>query len=427
MLRMKFNVLTIFPKMFERAYQDGQGVVAKSILKGHIAVNPVDIRNFANDKHRSTDDYPYGGGHGLVMKVEPVVLAVESISSVEKTRTIMLDPRGKVFTAKVAQDYATSLQNGEYESLTFICGRYEGLDERAYDLVIDETLSIGDFILTGGEVAAMVAIESIARHKSGVLGDEMSATEDSFSNNMLEQPHYTRPWTFRGLSVPDVLKSGNPLLIDAWKEEMQQSVTRKQRPDLIRQRGRGLTEKLDIYVGLMHYPMVDKRGDIVGTSLTNMDIHDISRSCITFDVSRYFIVNPQAAQQEVAMRVTKHWKEGAGLAYNANRSEALERTDVVSSLFECISYIRTTTGKKPFIVLTTASGDYDFKAPYEIVCDAHDAEAPVLLLFGTGWGFHESVFQMADAVVSPINGRGSYNHLSVRSAVAIMLDRFVNF
>lgn len=424
---MKFNVLTIFPKMFQRAYEDGNGVVAKSVLKGDVVVNPVNIRDFANDKHHTTDDYPYGGGHGLVMKVEPVVLAVESIAQGERTRTVMLDPRGRVFTAEVAQGYAKLLTEGAYDSITFVCGRYEGLDERAYDLVVDESLSLGDFILTGGELAAMVAIESIARYKRGVLGDEMSAEYDSFSNNMLEQPHYTRPWEFRGLAVPDVLKSGNPVLIDAWRSERQVSVTKARRPDLIRSNGRNLVSKLDIYVGLMHYPMVDKCGDIVGTSLTNMDIHDISRSCMTFDVSRYFIVNPQASQQEIALRVTKHWQQGAGLAYNSNRSEAFERTSVVSSLFECIAHIRTKTGRNPLIVLTTARGNYDFKEPYEVVCDAHDADAPVLLLFGTGWGFHEAVFEMADAVVSPINGRGNYNHLSVRSAVAIMLDRFINF
>ncbi|MCD8493515.1 MAG: tRNA (guanosine(37)-N1)-methyltransferase TrmD [Geovibrio sp.] len=294
----RYNILTIFPKMFESAL--AFGVVSKAADKGILEINPVDIRECAYDKHRSTDDCQYGGGHGLVMKAEPVVESVRAVKAKDpSTRVIMLDPRGRTFDQKEAERLL------EYDSLTFICGRYEGVDERIYDLVADESLSLGDFILTGGELAAITIIDAVARLIPGVLGDENSPVEDSYSTGLLEYPHYTRPAEYEGLSVPEVLMNGNHAEIDRWRREQSLKLTFDRRPELLRKaplndHDRAFLRKLTLdkiksrrlYVALLHYPMKDKEKDVVATSITNMDLHDISRSCTTYGVRKILCSHP---------------------------------------------------------------------------------------------------------------------------------------
>jgi tRNA (guanine37-N1)-methyltransferase len=413
--------------MFETPF--AQGVVAKAIDKGILELNPINIRDCAYDKHRTTDDCQYGGGHGLVMKAEPVVESVRRVKENDpSTRVIMLDPRGKTFTQKEAERLY------EYESLTFICGRYEGVDERIFDLVVDESLSLGDFILTGGELAAMTIIDSIARLIPGVLGDEKCPVDDSFSTGLLEFPHYTRPAEYEGLSVPDVLMNGHHGEIDKWRREQSLKLTFERRPELLlkaslNDQDRAFLRKLTLdkiksrrlYVALLHYPMKDKEKDVVATSITNMDLHDISRSCTTYGVRKYFVVTPLPAQREIASRVIDHWLEGYGAVYNANRKQAFMGTALKDSLVEVIEEIERIEGQRPRIVATTARTDRA-NISYPQLAQA-SLEQPCLLMFGTGWGFTEDVFRMADNILQPIDGTGEFNHLSVRSAVAIILDR----
>jgi tRNA (guanine37-N1)-methyltransferase len=423
-----YNILTIFPKMFESPFS--LGVVSKGIEKELLAVNPVDIRECAFDKHRTTDDYQYGGGHGLVMKVEPIFESVKTLKGKDPdTRIIMMDPRGKKFTQADAERLL------EYDSLTFLCGRYEGVDERVYDLVVDESISLGDFILTGGELAAMTIIDSVARLIPGVLGDENSPVEESHSEEgLLEYPHYTRPYEYEGLTVPDILTNGHHAEIDRWRRERSLQLTAERRPDMLakaplKDQDRAFLRKLQLdkrasarlYVALLHYPMKDKEKDVVATSITNMDLHDISRSCTTFGVKKYFVVTPLKAQREIASRVIDHWLEGYGATYNANRKEAFMGTELMESLSEVIEAIEQAEGAKPRIIATTARSDRA-NLSYAQLAEASLNE-PCLLMFGTGWGFTEDIFKLADNILQPIDGAGFFNHLSVRSAVAIILDR----
>ncbi len=425
-----FNILTIFPDMFDSLLSFG--VVSKAIESGIIQINSVNIRDYAKDKHRVTDDYQYGGGQGLVMKPEPICEAVFDIKEKTDTRVILLDPRGKTFNQAKAEELA------DYDNLTFICGRYEGVDERIRELVVDEEISLGDFILTGGELAALTIVDSVARLIPGVLGDELSPVEESFSSGLLEYPHYTRPAEYRGLKVPDVLTSGHHGKIDRWRLEQSIKITLQNRPDLLK--NKTLTEdevdilqefqitpeknKSKLYVGLLHYPMYDKQKDVVATSITNMDLHDISRSCRTFGVINYYVVTPLDAQRDIAHRVLNHWQEGYGSTYNPNRKEAFDNTLIRSSLLEVIDEIEKEQGEKPVLIGTTAKkvkATIDFDELKELSYDK-----PVLMLFGTGWGMTSNLFELMDYVLGPIEGAGDFNHLSVRSAVAIMLDRFVN-
>lgn len=422
-----YNICTIFPAMFDSVFD--KGVLSRAIEQGVIRINPMDIRAYTHDKHRTTDDYQYGGGVGLVMKPEPICECVEAVKASGPTRVILLDPRGEKFIQRTAERLAA------YDSLTFICGRYEGVDERVRDLVVDEALSIGDYILTGGELGAAVIIDAVARLVPGVLGDETSADEESFTTGALEYPHYTRPAEYRGLGVPEALLSGNHAGILRWRAEQSLFQTRKYRPDLLPYGDLSEEQRTEVYeatatpkgrslklaVALLHYPMRDKQGDVVCTSVTNMDLHDISRATATYGVTRYFVVTPLESQRQIASRVIEHWMTGYGASYNSNRREAFTRTELCDSLLCAIKECEEMWGEKPLIVATTAKSE---RADISAEALGTLAETkPALLLFGTGWGFVQEIFDMADYVLEPVLGASDFNHLSVRSAVAILLDR----
>lgn len=224
---MKFHVLTLFPGMFA-------GPLSESILKraqenGLLEVALHNIRDYAFDKHRTTDDYPYGGGAGMVMKVEPLAACIEAArSSAPRAKVVLTSPRGKVFNQDMARELAAE------QELIIICGRYEGIDERVRELFVDYEVSIGDYVLTGGELAAMVLVDAVARFLPGVLGSADSAEDESFTAGLLEYPQYTRPPEFCGLQVPDVLLSGNHGEIARWRRQQALLRTWQSRPDLLR-------------------------------------------------------------------------------------------------------------------------------------------------------------------------------------------------
>lgn len=224
---MKINVLTLFPEMFQSL---GHSIIGKAIENGHIALNIVNFRDFANNKQKHVDDYPFGGGAGMLLKIEPLVEALEATTTipaqVPKQRVVLLDPAGDRFTHEKAKLLASA------EEVTFICGHYEGYDERIKHFITDE-ISLGDYVLTGGELGAMVMIDATARLLPEVLGNEESSVTDSFANGLLEHPHYTRPREYRGMVVPDVLISGNHQLIEEWREKESLRKTLLRRPELL--------------------------------------------------------------------------------------------------------------------------------------------------------------------------------------------------
>jgi tRNA (guanine37-N1)-methyltransferase len=225
-MRMRLEVLTLFPDMFSSPLRES--ILGKAIEKGLIQIRTVNIRDFSLDKHQVVDDTPYGGGQGMVMKVEPVGRAIESVKSQDPSaRVIYLTPQGKPFSQDLARRLSTQ------PHLILLCGRYEGVDERVRELFIDEEISIGDYVLTGGELAAMVLIDAVSRFIPGVLGCDRSAEEDSFFNSLLEYPQYTRPFDFRGSCVPEVLVSGNHSAISLWRRREALRRTSLRRPDLL--------------------------------------------------------------------------------------------------------------------------------------------------------------------------------------------------
>lgn len=221
---MHFDILTIFPKYFDVL---NYSLLGKAIEDGKFSVNVADIRDYSLDKHRKTDDAPYGGGAGMIMTPDPIVRAIEAVDPLHEARRIYLSPRGATLRQKKVESLAKE------ERILLLCGDYEGIDERVIELCIDEELSIGDYVLTGGELPALVLVNCVARYIDGVLGSSESTEEESFSAGLLEYPQYTRPEEYRGLRVPDVLLGGNHNDIQNWRREKSLEITMRRRPDLL--------------------------------------------------------------------------------------------------------------------------------------------------------------------------------------------------
>lgn len=224
---MNFYVMTLFPEMIEQGLNTS--ITGRAIKNGVISLNAVNIRDFTKDKHRHVDDYPYGGGAGMVMQPQPVYDCYSEITKNmdKKPRVIYMTPQGKVFTQAVAEELSKE------ENLIFLCGHYEGIDERVLEEIVTDNLSIGDYVLTGGELPAMVMIDSIARLVPGVLNNDESAQYESFQDGLLEYPQYTRPAEYHGRKVPDVLMSGHHVNIERWRREKSIERTYLRRPELL--------------------------------------------------------------------------------------------------------------------------------------------------------------------------------------------------
>jgi len=223
---MKVDVLTLFPEMFSGPLD--VSIVRRARASGLLEFQVHNLRDFTHDRYQTVDDRPFGGGPGMVLKPEPIFEAVEKLAN-DQTRVILTSPAGRPFQQDTAQELA------KCEHLLFICGSYEGVDERVREALVDDEISIGDFVLTNGGLAAIIIIDAVTRLLPGALGDDQSAEQESFSNGLLEYPHYTRPAEFRGMKVPEVLLSGHHAEIEKWREQQAQARTAERRPDLLGQ------------------------------------------------------------------------------------------------------------------------------------------------------------------------------------------------
>ena len=221
---MKIDILTLFPEMFS-ALQES--ILGRAQKEGKIQINIVNIRDYSEDKHLKCDDYPFGGGAGMVMMPQPIGSAIESLDPEHKARRIYMSPKGEVFRQQKVFELLS------YEHLILLCGHYEGVDQRVIDLFIDEEISIGDYVLTGGELPAMVLADCISRYVDGVISAS-SLVDESFSENLLEYPQYTRPQEYKGIPVPEILRSGDHGKIDAWRRDRAIELTKARRPDLLK-------------------------------------------------------------------------------------------------------------------------------------------------------------------------------------------------
>jgi len=230
---LKVDIITIFPEYFREAFE--YGIIRRARAAGLVNIQPHDLRAWTSDRHKVVDDRPFGGGDGMVLKPEPIFAAVESLAGARRRddvaapkRVVLLSPQGKPFMQSLAAEFA------KCDQVVLICGRYEGVDERVTDALVTDEVSIGDYVLSGGEPAALVVVDAVVRLIPGALGSETSATTESFSERLLDYPHYTRPPEFEGMRVPDVLLTGHHAEIERWRREAAEAKTKRNRPDLLK-------------------------------------------------------------------------------------------------------------------------------------------------------------------------------------------------
>lgn len=425
---MRFTILTLFPEFFESPLSCG--MLAKGERGGQVSYSLVNPRDFAEDRHRTVDDRPYGGGPGMVMQCDPLARALESVE--RPGRVLYLSPRGR----RLDQGFAREL--AREEALTLVCGRYEGVDQRFLDLFGVEEVSVGDFVLNGGEAGALCLVEAVARLVPGFMGKDESADEESFSSGLLEYPHYTRPEEYRGLRVPDVLLGGDHKAIAKWRREQALELTLSRRPDLLgearlgeddvavlrRARAAGKCRRLakNLYLALLHAPVVNKFGHTVSTSLTNLDVHDIARVSRTCGLGGYYIATPLTDQRKLLDRLVAHWLDGPGSRVNRDRSEAFGAIRAATDLDEIVRDLTARCGQAPVVVATSAK---DQGAMTVGQVRERLADSPVLLVMGTAHGLAPEIIERADGTMRPVRYLSGYNHLSVRAATAMIVDRLL--
>lgn len=425
---MKIDILTLFPEMFAPLKAS---MMRRATEKALVDIDVTNIRDFADNPHLA-DDLVYGGGAGMVLKPEPIMAALRHLGYQTGDTVLVTAAAGSPFRQETAAKLAQA------KRIFIIAGHYEGIDQRVVTLTQAEEYSIGDYILTGGELPAMVMTDSIVRLLDGVLGDATSLEEESFNEGLLEYPHYTRPPLYEGLAVPAALLSGNHQQIAAWRRQQSLRRTWQMRPDLIaklpltaeerNQTGtweRAGRARSRFYLALVHYPVLDPKGRTINTSVTNLDIHDIARLAATYGAAGYFIVQPGAEQKALTEELLAYWTTGHGSYVNPDRKEALSRVQVVDSLTDATTAIQRATGAAPRTVGTSAKirpGMIDFAELRAKFCREENV---YLLVFGTGHGLTDETLASLDYLLRPISGRSGYNHLAVRSAVAIVLDRLL--
>ncbi|WP_243438372.1 tRNA (guanosine(37)-N1)-methyltransferase TrmD [Fundidesulfovibrio soli] len=421
---MRFNILTLFPEFYDSPLSCA--LLGKAVEQGIVDFNLVNPRDFATNKHRTVDDRPYGGGPGMVMMLDPLAGALRSLEA--PGRILMLSPRGKPMSQALARELAAE------PALTVLCGRYEGIDERLLELYPIELVSVGDFVLSGGESASLCLIEAVSRLLPGFMGKEESGDEESFSHGVLEYPHYTRPEVYEGLGVPPVLLGGDHAKVARWRREQSLEQTMARRPELLAEarldpRDRAHLAALrrtlpgrNLHVALVHGPVMNKMGHTVTVSLTNLDLHDIARISRTYGLAGFFAVTPLEDQQALAATLLGHWTGGAGGKGNPDRAEAFGMVRVVSTLEDAVAGVTESCGQEPLVLATSARPDGALTPGG--VRQALE-ERPVLLVLGTGSGLAPEALALTHGLLAPVRPYGGYNHLPVRAACAILLDRIL--
>ncbi|MDR3641714.1 MAG: tRNA (guanosine(37)-N1)-methyltransferase TrmD [Humidesulfovibrio sp.] len=434
---MRFTVLTLFPEFFAGPLSCAQ--MARAREAGLIDVALVNPRDFSNNRHQHVDDRPYGGGPGMVMQPEPLASALATVP--EPGRRIVLTPSGAPLTQALARELA------QENALTLVCGRYEGIDERLLESEGLEPVCVGQAVLNGGEAAALCLMEAVARLVPGFMGKEESGFDESFSAGLIEYPHYTRPEVYQSLEVPETLRSGSHARIAKWRREASLLRTLERRPELLQEAPldgadynflRAVEKPAalgrSLFLCLLHHPVLDKAGKPGTVSLTNLDIHDMCRVSRTYELAGVLLATPLEDQRELGQRLLTHWTDGAGGRANPDRAQALRLGRMVQGLDEAIGWVTGQAGRAPKVVATCARTSYrpgrsrkERLIAFTPVPTVRGwlREDPVLLVLGTGHGLAPAVLERADAIVSPVRGFSAYNHLPVRAAAAILVDRLL--
>jgi len=424
---MRIDILTIFPSLFDSFL--GESLLAKAIKKKIVDVRVHDLRDWSADRHRKVDDAPFGGGAGMVMTPQPIADALEELSKEGAAKKILLSPRGRLFTQEKARELS------KIDRIILVCGKYEGVDERIGRHYVDEEISIGDYILNGGEVAAMTLVESLFRLLPGAIGKKESLETESFEEGLLEYPQYTRPEEFRGERVPEILLSGHHEKIKKWRREKSLEITKSVRPDLWKKQAAKTVSgaRINFSIALVHDPVVGKSGETMVSSITTLDIHDMARIGKTYGARAVYIVTPVLDQKLMVERIIGHWLGDEAQQAGSPRRSALTAQAGVRRV-EALSLIKAVpsvedaaadAGKRANVVkllATSASADAGAITPDGFATAAGEADEWIIM-FGTAYGLAPELLNKADRRLASVLGRGEFNHLPVRAASAIILDR----
>jgi tRNA (guanine37-N1)-methyltransferase len=427
---MKISVISVFPDLY-KPFLD-TSLVKKAQENKLVDIQMTDFFSGVEPKER-IDAPTFGHGAGMLIKPDVVQRVIEKT---EESRgpsfKIFFSPQGKKLTQKVLNSIFQKSEQCQH--IMLIPARYEGMDARVEEHYADEIISVGDFVLMGGDIPAMMFLEGFMRFIPGVIGKPESVQHDSFTGPFVDYPEYTEPVVWNNMAVPDVVRSGNHNALKQWRQNQAINRTIMNHFDWLRsypldsdQRRLVLENMPNHYIALLHSNVVLGDQDKVGTtSVTSLDIHDIARSSKTYGIKKFFVVTPLKDQQKIVGTLLDFWQTGYGSEYNKHRHEAIKEVTLVAELEQVKQKIYEIEGQYPLVIATSARelshtqrvSFYDHQKVW-----AH--KKPILFVFGTGKGLSDEFLTACDYILLPVVGLTSFNHLSVRSAVAIILDRWL--
>ncbi|MBN2267015.1 MAG: tRNA (guanosine(37)-N1)-methyltransferase TrmD [Candidatus Babeliaceae bacterium] len=428
---MKISVVSLFPELYEpfRA----TSLVQRAQDAGLLSVDVRSLFSFCAPKERA-DGPIFGHGPGMVLRPEVIERAVDASEEIHGPAfKIFFSPHGTALDQPLLENlYARIAERGGHSLL--LPARYEGVDARVEEEYADAVISVGDFVLLGGDLPAMMLIEGIIRLIPGVVGKAESVECESFAGPFVDFPHYTAPVIWKRREVPEVLRSGDHAAQEKWRLKQAIDRTVKHHFSWVRSHETNPKERREVlraipphYAALMHTGVLVQQGVEGESSVTSIDIHDIARSSRTFGMKNYFIVTPLIDQQKIVDKLLGFWQAGEGVSYNPLRHEAVSLARLAKSLDEVVAMIEEQEGKKPLLIATSAkSGVAQLPViTYDSQETVWQQDRPVLFLFGTAQGLGDSILARCDYLLPPIEGFAPYNHLSVRSAAALIFDRWL--
>lgn len=425
------SILTLFPDLYEAFLNTS--LLKKAQENDLVKFDLQSFFSFAKPKER-IDAPAFGHGAGMLIKPEVVQKAVDSSEQkFGKSFKIFFSPQGKQLDQTLLKELYTKVQDKDHVML--LASRYEGMDSRVEEFYADETISIGNFVTMGGDIPAMLFLEGLLRYFPGIVGKTSSVEEDSFSGAFVDYPSYTEPVDWNSMLVPEILRSGNHALIEKWRLDKAAKKTVLAHFQWLREYPLNKSEKdtaknyiPNHYVALMHSDVLVGSGQEGTTSVTSIDIHDIARSSATYGIKNYFIVTPLKDQQKIVSKLLYFWQQGFGYEYNQKRFKAVKDVVLKDALVEVVEEIKQKEGKEPILISTSAKRVLDGSGKIVSYFDQSKVwslDRPVLFIFGTGQGLTQELLEKTDFLLKPIEGFSDFNHLSVRSAVAIILDRWL--
>lgn len=448
---MNISIVTVFPEIHQTFIS--KSIIGRAVEKGILSFNIVAFSDFCQPKER-IDEPTVGPGVGMILKPIVVERALEHCKEqLGPGLTIFFSPQGKRLSQPLLAECLDSLikqknisprdhhqrnndDNNYHNSphLILVCPRYEGVDQRVEEHYADLMVSIGDVVTMGGDIPAQLFLEGLLRLIPGVVGKQESVEQDSFQGPFLDHPQYGLPVEWKEKTIPAILQSGNHAAIEQWRKEQAARKTIRSRFDWFAQSqptedNVALVQKHipPHYVAIMHTQVMLKNGHVGETSIPSLDIHDIARASTTYGIKNFFIVSPLNDQQEIVGSFLKFWRSEEGRRYNESRAQAIECVKSVYSFQEMLAAIaEQEQGVKPYLVATSACKSQNLPViDYYSQSVTWNKERPILLIFGTGQGLSSELLSQCDAILAPITGMTDYNHLSVRSAAAIILDRWL--